>query len=221
MRLFHYIRRITNRLRYEFFPTQHEITVNKYFADGGDRAMRYDYDLTEESVVFDVGGYQGQWTSDIYSMYTCNVFIFEPVPSFVQAIRKRFVRNKKIHVVAAGLGAASRTEKIHVADAASSLYASSQVTETVDIVSIHEFLKERQVRLIDLMKINIEGGEYELLESIIDRRLIDRIQNVQIQFHEISKESCDRMLNIRGLLKKTHFPTYIYDFVWENWTRLQ
>ena len=34
-----------------------------------------------------------------------------------------------------------------------------------------------------LMKINIEGGEFELLERLLETRLISRIENIQVQFH--------------------------------------
>src|SRR5438477_4586077 len=37
----------------------------------GDRTLRLSYDLSENDVVFDVGGYEGQWASDIYAMYGC------------------------------------------------------------------------------------------------------------------------------------------------------
>ena len=37
---------------------------------------------------------------------------------------------------------------------------------------------------IDLLKINIEGGEYEVLENLIENDLIKNIDNIQIQFHD-------------------------------------
>ena len=38
---------------------------------------------------------------------------------------------------------------------------------------------------VDLIKINIEGGEYELLEAILDNNLAKAFDNLQIQFHGI------------------------------------
>ena len=61
------------------FPSEHQQMVNKWYADGGDYELRFDYDLDDESVVLDVGGYQGQWASDLFSRYRCRIYVFEPV----------------------------------------------------------------------------------------------------------------------------------------------
>ena len=34
--------------------------------DRGDQTLRLDYDLAAASIVFDLGGYEGQWASDIF-----------------------------------------------------------------------------------------------------------------------------------------------------------
>src|SRR5689334_20464611 len=54
----------------------------------GDHTLRLDYDLGPESTVLDVGGYEGQFASDIVAMYGCRVEVFEPVPAFAQRIEQ-------------------------------------------------------------------------------------------------------------------------------------
>jgi len=71
---------------------------------------------------------------------------------------------------------------------------------------------------VDLLKINIEGGEYELLESIVeDEYLISRIKNIQVQYHTFVKNHVERRSFINSNLEKTHTRTWNYDWVWENW----
>jgi hypothetical protein len=67
------------------------------------------------------------------------------------------------------------------------------------------------------MKINIEGGEYELLPRMIESGIIDKIKLLQIQFHEISEDSLSQMNKIREKLKSTHNQVFAYPFVWECW----
>ena len=67
------------------------------------------------------------------------------------------------------------------------------------------------------MKINIEGGEYELLEHLIEEKLMADIANIQVQFHDFIPGAQARMEAIQQELKKTHSLTYQYLFVWENW----
>ena len=69
------------------------------------------------------------------------------------------------------------------------------------------------------MKINIEGGEYDLLDRLITTGLVGKIDNIQVQFHEFVPNAKERMQNIQKKLSKTHTPTYQYEFIWENWKR--
>lgn len=75
------------------------------------------------------------------------------------------------------------------------------------------------INTIDLMKINIEGGEYELIEHFIEKEFIKEIRDIQVQFHGFVPDAGVRMKKIQEELKKTHFLTYQYEFVWENWRR--
>ena len=74
---------------------------------------------------------------------------------------------------------------------------------------------------VALCKINIEGGEYELLQYIISKGLMKNIKNLQVQFHYIEGKDCEKMYSvIEGLLSLTHRQTWRFPFVWENWERL-
>jgi hypothetical protein len=73
---------------------------------------------------------------------------------------------------------------------------------------------------IDLMKINIEGGEYDLLERLIETNMISRIKNIQVQFHDVAPDSLSRMLAIQTSLLKTHSNIFNYKFVWDSYELL-
>lgn len=191
----------------------------KWCADGGDDKFRFDYDLNGNSFVIDLGGYHGQWTSDIFSRYLCNISVFEPVSEFAHKIETRFSRNSKIQVCQFGLGGSTREESISVCGTSSSIFRNSGERETIKIVDVRDWFLSNKVEAVDLMKINIEGGEYELLEQLIETDLISRIKDLQIQFHNIASDSEKRMQAIQKTLKNTHYWTYQYKFVWENWTR--
>ena len=190
--------------------------VKPWFAVRGDRTLRLDYDLTQDSVVFDVGGFEGNWASDIFSMYQPTIHIFEPVRAFHEAIAARFHRNPRIHVHPFGLGDRDGKMRISVEGDASSMHRGG-AGEIAEIRSFAGFVEQEQIARIDLLKINIEGGEYELLEHILDRDLQARIVDLQVQFHEIGSEPAARMRTIQERLRRTHTPTYQYTFVWENW----
>jgi FkbM family methyltransferase len=214
------LKKVLNRLRGKCSSSEHELMVKKWYADGGDYELRFNYDLGRDSVVLDIGGYQGQWTSDLFSRYRCQIYVFEPVTTFSNQIVQRFIKNHKIEVFPFGLGSYSRKDKIHINADGSSIFGTSNNCEEIEILDVKDWIKKRGLDKIDLMKINIEGGEYELLDRLIDTHLIKTIGNIQVQFHDFTKFSSSKMESIQKKLKNTHKPTYQYKFVWENWTRL-
>ena len=201
-----------------YIPEQEKRCIPWFKADG-DRTLRLNYDLTEKSIVFDLGGYQGQWSSDIYSSYLCRIYVFEPVRRFADEIEQRFVLNNDISVYQFGLSNASKQLHISIDSDSSSVFTVGRDTEEVELISAIEFFQEHQIQHIDLMKINIEGGEYDLLEHLIEFDLIKSIRNLQIQFHDFIPNASKRMHLIQNNLSKTHSLTYQFPFVWENWER--
>jgi len=183
----------------------------------GDKTLRLNYDLDANSLVFDLGGYEGQWASDISSMYCCTIHVFEPVIEFADRVEQRFSRNEKVHVHKFGLSNGNRILPISVNRDGSSLYTLGNDVRDARLVRAIDFMQENCIERIDLMKINIEGGEYDLLNHLIDTGFVKNIVNIQVQFHDLVPNAEQRMAMIQKELEKTHSLTYQYRFVWENW----
>ena len=84
---------------------------------------------------------------------------------------------------------------------------------------IFSFLNKEGINKIDLIKINIEGGEYPLLKRMIETNIIEKCNDIQVQFHNFYPNAITLRNEIRDSLQKTHFLTYDYPFVWENWRK--
>jgi FkbM family methyltransferase len=192
----------------------------KWLRDGGNETLRLNYDeLSDDSVVFDIGGYTGQWASDIYSKYRCHIYVFEAIPEYAETIRMRFNKNDKIKVYSFGLSNRDQNIRVKVDRDASSIYKNGSVMIDAQMVNAVEFIRCNDFHKIDLMKINIEGGEYDLLDALIENGLISIIDNIQIQFHDFVHDAEFRMDKIQKLLSNTHKLTYQYPFIFENWKR--
>ncbi|MEO6719115.1 MAG: FkbM family methyltransferase [Ferruginibacter sp.] len=193
--------------------------VVKWFKNKGDETLRLDYALDENSIVFDIGGYKGEFARDIYCKYNSTIYIFEPVTEFYNEIVNRFVNNPKVQGFNFGLGDGSYMAKMSLEDNGSSLFkkGASDYIE-VEIRSFNDFIEKHNITRIELAKINIEGAEYDLLESIIEAGNIEKITNIQVQFHDfVIENAIERMNNISEKLSRTHELTYHYEFVWDNW----
>lgn len=165
--------------------------------------------------MFDLGGYEGQWSSDIFAMYGCTIHVFEPVPQYADIIARRFSQNRKVHLHRFGLSNETRSSLISLEGDKSSIFRIG--TLEIRLIKASSFLDENLIRKIDLMKINIEGAEYDLLEHLVSSGWIEKIGNLQVQFHDVVPNAHERMETIQLNLSRTHFLTYEYPFVWENW----
>ena len=201
----------------QLYQSPQEKRVLPWIKDEGDKTFRLNYDLDENSLVFDLGGYEGQWASDIFSRYFCTIHVFEPVSEFADKIKARFAGNKRILVHQFGLSNENRAVLLSVNKTSSSLYKQRGELKEVRLVKAVDFIQENHIQKIDLMKINIEGAEYDLLEHLIDAGLISNINNIQVQFHDFVSNAEQRMIMLQKELEKTHSLTYQYPFVWENW----
>jgi FkbM family methyltransferase len=195
---------------------------NDWVRDRGDLVHRLDYSLNTTSTVWDVGGYEGQWASDIFARFGCRIDVFEPVPVAAEFIMRRFSSNPSVCIHAHALGAADGLVHLSLSGDASSVEPSvcrgkSLSVEVRDVVNVWRSL---DTTWIDVMKVNIEGAEYALLERLIATGLILQIGELQVQFHDFIPDAVRRRRAITKLLERTHVRTWCYEFVWENWKRI-
>lgn len=204
--------------RQKYFPTEQDISIKKWRADNGDYNLVPVHDLNENSLVFDIGGFHGDFAAEIYARYSCSIKIFEPVPQFAQQIKSRFEKNPKVEVFEIGLGGNTIIETMFVNSVSSSTHRKvSKDSISIEIVDIVNWLKSHSIERVDLMKINIEGGEYELLDKLIGSEYITRINEIQIQFHDFFPNAKEKMNKIQEKLSHTHQLAFQYPFIWENW----
>jgi len=217
------IKRIINKaknyktqIRKKYFPTVHEKRVG-YFKKNTAKDLRLSYNINEESVVFDIGGYVGQWACEMSCKFNPIIYIFEPVPEYSDIIKNKFLKNPKIYSFNYGLSNKDTTSLITLQKTSSSSHKKSKNSIDINLKKISSFIKQKEIKKIDVMKINIEGEEYNLLNDLLDNNLISIIDNIQIQFHDFVPSAEEKMKSIQNKLSKTHKTTYQYPFVWENW----
>lgn len=198
-------------------------------------ALRYDYPLTKDSLVIDAGGYEGNWAAEIYRKYACNIMVFEPVMKFHEKLVSRFdYAREKITLSCAGLGGkecgGGKDVTLRIQNDSTGVFAGSSDMEVVKLFGAAYVIGGLadmmilKVAAVDLLKLNIEGMEYDVLEDLLDEDRpggprINRVTNLQVQFHTCVPDHAARRDAIRERLAKTHHLTYDAPFVWENWEK--
>jgi FkbM family methyltransferase len=188
----------------------------QWYADNGDATLRLDYDLNEDSIVFDIGGSVGDWCTPIYNRYKCTMHVFEPTALF-NSCRARLSDQEKVHMHNVAAWTFNGKLTLGVDDNEASIYHEDNLME-IDCIDLKSFIKDLNINNIDLVKINIEGAEYPLLRDLIDNGTIDIFDNLQVQFHMIDNYEEEYRYVLEGL-SKTHSITWKYPYIWENWKR--
>ncbi|MGV4792998.1 FkbM family methyltransferase [Rhizobium sp. F40D2] len=182
--------------------------------------IRYEYPLRFNANVLDVGGYLGDFAAEFVNRYNAQVAIFEPVPRFAEQVENRFAGEPKIIVFRAGLSDQDMQVEFELdADASGQFQSSGKRKIQVDLWDAARYFRESPVTDWDLMKLNIEGGEYSLLERLIETGHISAIRYLQVQFHLHVPNARRRYRKLARQLRRTHRLDWRYPFVWESWTR--
>lgn len=195
--------------------------INKWWNENGDQTYRLNYPLTEDSLVVDIGGYDGSWAQLVWNKFKCNIIIMEPVESLYNQAVSKFVNNPKVKVYKVGAYNKDEEQLISLNDNESSMFGSNNGKEKIQLVDFVKYYKNNINRNIDLIKINIEGAEYDLLEHLINNQMLGIADNFQIQFHDSYSipNFKQRKDKITEAFKQTHELTYEFEYVWENWKR--
>jgi len=184
---------------------------SEWYKDNGDSTLRINYpELKSNSVVVDIGARHGAWSDQIRFKYGSKIHCFEVVDEFCNELK-----NKGYDVYRKAVYDRSGQISIGVDDNEGSIYHDNNIfqVECIKASDINDIIGESQ---IDLMKINVEGAEYGIIENLINTGGIKTIKNLQVQFHII--EGFKNIYeNLAKHLKDTHEITWRYPFVWENW----
>ncbi|QYX58382.1 FkbM family methyltransferase [Roseovarius sp. SCSIO 43702] len=184
-------------------------------------ARLYAYDtLPEGATVLDFGGFEGTWADRILAAQpSADIHVFEPHPVFAAHLTQKFAERENVHVHAFALGRTDGTLSLSDTGDASSAVADLEKSLEAPVKAVSQFFDAHPLPAIDLVKINIEGGEYDLLPALLDAGVMDRIARLQVQFHLFDPAFAEARDAIRTRLSETHDCAWCYPFVWEEWRR--
>lgn len=186
---------------------------SEYYRQNGDK-YRLTYDLFSKAVVVDIGASGGDWSGMIKSKYGCQVHCFEPDKKYLHPLR-----DKSMIIYPLAVTGNTGTVLLGEHDGElSTLYTDNAIK--VDAVAASDIFKVIGHDHIDLLKINVEGAEYEILNDLITSGRIKDIEDLQVQFHMI--EGYEVLYeNIARKLNETHCCKWRFPYVWEGWQHLK
>jgi len=178
--------------------------------------------LNEYSIIFDIGGYLGDFSGYLLEYVKCNYYIYEPNYRLTQ-LKNRFKDNDKVKVIYKAISTTNEDRKLFlgmkmgpnwIKSTGSSFYKSHKSVKNrfikVRCTTLKNEIKRFDIDTIDLIKINIEGEE----KNIIYDLPLKNIKQISISFHDhcgIEGYTKDTVNDIRLFIKKNGFKEIIYD----------
>lgn len=155
---------------------------------------------SEKINIFDVGANIGDYTNNFNELdNTYKVYSFEPQPNTFEKLEKRFTNNKNITTINFGLG--DKEEKIILYDYSSvdgSPHAStnekvfSEINKKkskkyeILINTVDYFIKINNIKKLHLLKVDVEGHEFKVLEGAKESISKGIIENIHFEFTKIN-----------------------------------
>lgn len=189
--------------------------IRQFTRDGHNEVLFRDLELTSNSVVLEFGGYIGEFSEEILRRFDCQLHVFEPVQLFADSLEKRFEGNGKVSIYDYAVGLKQRDFFLVLDGEATSEFRGSMGLPC-SIRSVDQTIIPR-LPCIDLVAINIEGGEYELIPALHQAGTLNRVGQILIQFHRVGPNFDEKVAQIRAIIRETHTLEWRYDYVWEFW----
>ena len=175
----------------------------------------YRADLDSSSIVIDIGAFRGHVAEQLYELYGCRLYAFEPSPQFYPELERAVRRQPE----GGHTAVRARVHRRHDVDAAHRVRdrrctarpIRRSTPPTCRSATSPASSTSSASRAIDYMKINIEGAEYDLLERLFETGWAHRVRYFLIQFHEwygtrtsgagASGGSCARRMTRSGTIR--------------------
>lgn len=166
-------------------------------------------------VILDCGANIGIYALRAALCGTNRVFSIEPNPLVFNRLIKNIKTNNLTNVIAlnTGIGSARGKTKLYWGNSTTggSIKLDSKLKEknTVDIeiTTLDDIVERYNINSIDIIKMDIEGSEYEAL--IGAKRALDITKTLILEYHsEDLKNKCESLLQSRGFKKLSEIPEH-------------
>lgn len=192
--------------------------LGKFYRDGGiDNILNF-ININDNSKVLDAGAYRGEFADEILKKFGSHLILYEPLESEFNYLKKKYQYNLKVELQNLAISNTNNYKFLTVDNNNSSI-SDVKINKSIkikceNVIDIFDKLKS-----IDLIKMNIEGSEYEILNEIIKKNYLTKCKYYLIQFHHKNNKNLIRNKEIiENEFSKMNFKKiFNYNYVWEVW----
>jgi FkbM family methyltransferase len=191
----------------------------RFAKDGYDDLLYREHNLVAGQSVLVLGAYKGSSIQEWIDRYPVKVYAVEPVKEYIDVLLRKYAKNKSLEIFPFAVGNKSEEIEINLDEYSTSTFIDSKNKRRIQKYDIVGYLKSLEI-FPTVLEINIEGGEYEVMERLITSGTLSKIETLVIQFHNYNIECEFNRARIRLELSKTHQCVFNYEWIWERWEKM-
>ena len=163
----------------DFMAFTHVWLIQEYSSDK--------FKINNDDVVLDIGAHIGLFS--LFASQFCKngkIFCFEPIKENYEELLKNIEINNIQNIIPFNNAVSSKTEKtkIYLNDDESghSMFLENSNYIEVDSISIDDIFKNNSIQTCNFLKLDCEGAEYEIIESL-SKNYLQKIEKSVIEYH--------------------------------------
>jgi len=175
--------------------------------------IRNEYEIDNFSIkdndsIIDIGGHIGLFSLLVSQKAKhANVYSFEPMEDNFNMLKTNLELNNIKNVFPFNLAVSKNSDEINLFlsddESAHSIISKKSESITVKSISLQKIFDENKIDACKLLKLDCEGAEYEIIESLPSEYL-NKIQNMTIEYH-LADSRPDLVKNLVSKIKQSGF----------------
>jgi len=168
------------------------------------------FEIKDNDTIIDIGSHIGLFA--LLASKQCSrgkIFCFEPILENYDLLLKNIQDNNISNIYPHSIAVSNTEQKIKIYlnsdQAGHSIFLESKSFIDVNSTTLKKIIDDNKIDVCNLLKIDCEGAEYEIMESLSDQYL-GRIEKMIIEYHfaDLKPEALEKLVN---RLKTNSFDT--------------
>ena len=164
------------------------------------------FEIRENDLIIDVGGHVGLFA--LYASLRCpegKIISIEPHPQNFSLLKENMNNNKILKTKLVNKAITNSNEDIELFidsldDSAHSIYGTGKKSILIKSITLIEIMNENKFSKCNLLKMDCEGAEFEIIQSLSDKELL-RIEKICLEYH-LKRDKLSPLDNLRIRLEK-------------------
>lgn len=140
--------------------------------------------LNSDDIVYDLGANFGAYTMWALSQSVKQVYAFEPTPKNLSHLQETFKWDENVKIIGKAISNENKTQTFYMFanSVCNSLYYNAGNPIEVECINLEQYIKDNNLPSPTFIKCDIEGAEYEFINSVSDE-FLSQIRGMFLEYH--------------------------------------